>query len=107
MTIAEYKSALDALGDERFTAFRAAFGGSFTTKQQYVDDFVHHPEHERRICQLLGLKTAEEKLTEAALASAQAAADSAKWARWSMLWAALGVAVALCALFVAVYRNAG
>ncbi len=107
MTVADYKSALDALDDEGFAEFRTAFGGSFTTRQQYADDFVHHPEHERRICQLLGLRTEEEKLNTAALVSAQAAADSAKSARWSMIWAALSVVVALGALFIALYGRAG
>ena len=107
VTDAEYTSALDALDEDGFAAFRAAFGGDFTARKQYVDDFVHHPEHERRICQLLLLKTEEEKLTEAALISAKSAADSAKWARWSMIWAALGVAVAICALIIAVYGKGG
>ena len=103
MTITEYQSGLDALDDDEFAAFRSNFGGSFTTREQYVDDFVHNPEHERRICQLLGLTTEEEKLNKATLVSAQAAADSAKSARWSMIWAALGVVVAISALIVALY----
>ena len=78
MTLTEYKSALEVLSDEGFAAFRSDFGGDFRTRQQYVDNFVHHPEHERRICQLLGLRTEAEKLVEAALASAQAAAGSAR-----------------------------
>ncbi len=103
MTIIEYQSALDALDDDEFASFRAAFGGSFTTRRQYVDDFVHHPAHERRICRLLGLTTEEEKLNNATLVSAHAAEKSAKSARWSMIWAALGVVVAISALIVALY----
>ena len=104
MTTAEYKSALESLSDERFAAFRKDFGGDFRTRQQYVDDFIYHPEHERRICQLLGLTTELDKLSEAARASALAAADSAHSARWSMIWAGLSLLVALCALFFAAYR---
>lgn len=103
MTIAEYQEALDALDDCGFANYRSAFGGDFSTRQQYVDDFVHHPAHERRICQLLGLRTEEEKLTEAALVSAKAAAESARSARWSMIWAALSVIVSLAALAIAVF----
>ena len=103
MTRTEYQSALDALDDDEFAAFRADFGGRFTTRLRYVDDFVHNPQHERRICRLLGLTTEEEKLNKATLVSAQAAADSAKSARWSMIWAALGVVVAISALIVALY----
>lgn len=84
MTITEYESALRALDDREFAAFRVAFGGDFATRQQYVDDFVNHPEHQRRICQLLGLKTEEEKLVEAALVLAKASAGSANLTRGSM-----------------------
>ena len=76
MTISEYREALDALDEAGFATYRTDFGGDFSTRQQYVDDFVHHPEHERRICQLLGLQTEEEKLTEASLVSARAFEDS-------------------------------
>ena len=103
MTVTEYQSALDALDDDAFASFRAAFGGSFTTRKQYVDNLVHDPKHERRICRLLGLTTEEEKLYRATLVSAQAAADSAKSARRSVIWAALGVIVAISALIVALY----
>jgi diguanylate cyclase (GGDEF)-like protein len=84
VTITEYESALGGLDDRKFAAFRVAFGGDFATRQQYVDDFVNHPEHQRRLCQLLGLKTEEEKLVEAALVVAKASAGSANLARGSM-----------------------
>ncbi len=103
MTLSEYQCALDALDDPGFAEYRSRFGGDFATRQQYVDDFVHHPEHERRICQLLGLTTEAQKLTDAALVSARAAESSAQAARWAMIWAALGVLVALAALAVATY----
>jgi hypothetical protein len=107
MTIAEYQAALDALDESGFANYRSAFGGDFVTCKQYVDDFVHHPAHERRICQLLGLKTEEEKLTEAALVSAKAAAESSRSARWSMIWAALSVIISLTALAIAVFGKNG
>lgn len=65
MTVAEYEVALDALDDSGFAEFRSAFGGDFATRQQYVDDFVRHPDHERRLCQLLGLTTEDDKRTAA------------------------------------------
>jgi hypothetical protein len=102
MTISEYRVALNALDEREFAEYRAAFGGELS-RQQYVDDFVHYPTHERKICQLLGLKTEEEKLTEATLLSAKAAAESALSARWSMRWSALSVLVALAALVIAGY----
>lgn len=102
MNMAEYQEALEALDDSEFADYRSKFGGDFSTRKQYLDDFVHHPEHERRICQLLRLKTEEEKLTEATLISSKAASESARAARWSMIWAALSVIVSLAALAMAV-----
>jgi len=67
MTLSEYQAALDALDERAFEGYRADFGGDFRTRREYVDDFVHHPEHERRICQLLGLITEPQKLIDAAL----------------------------------------
>ena len=107
MTISEYQAALGALDERGFADYRSAFGGDFSTRQQYVDDFVHHPGHERRICQLLGLRTEEGKVTEAALGSAKAAAESARSARWSMIWAALSLLVALAAMAMAVDGKTG
>ena len=93
MTLIEYKSALEALDDEAFAKFRSAFGGDFKTRQEYVDDFVHFPEHERHICRLLNLKTQEERLVDAAAASARSA-------HWSMIWAAVSAAYSrYCTVF--------
>jgi hypothetical protein len=57
------QTALDGMSDSEFVAFRKDFGGDFATRQQYVDDFVHHPEHDRGFSQLLGLTTEEDKRT--------------------------------------------
>lgn len=98
MTAAELKSALDCLTDGEFERFRKSFGGDYPTRQGYVDNFVHHPEHERRLCQILGQPTQEERQTQAALNSAEAARASARSARWSMIWAGIAVVVSLVAL---------
>lgn len=63
MTINEYRKKLKKLNDEQFNKFKKAFGGDYKTREEYVRDFVHNPKHERRICQLLRLKTEEEKNT--------------------------------------------
>jgi hypothetical protein len=105
VTISEYKAALDALDAEAFEAFRRDFGGDVRHRQVYIDEFVQNPQHERRICQLLGLTTQEEKQTEAAVASAKAARDSATWARVSMLLAGTAILVSLVALALAMYAQ--
>lgn len=76
MTVAEYKVALDALDDAGFAKFRRDFGGDFATRQQYVDDFVHHPDHERRLCQLLALTTEYDKRTVFELQAMELAKES-------------------------------
>ncbi len=98
MTVAELRSALDRLTDAEFEQFRKSFGGDYPTRQGCVDNFVHHPEHERRLCQILGQPTQEERQVQAALDSAQAACASARSARWSMIWAGIAVVVSLVAL---------
>lgn len=101
VTITEMKAALDRLSDEQFAEFRRAFGGDHPTRQGYVNHFVHHPGHERQLCELLGTITQEERQTAAALISSQAAADSARSARYSMIWPALAVIVSLVSLSIA------
>jgi hypothetical protein len=98
MTISEYKAALESLTEEGFEQFRKDFGGSQTTREQYVRDFVDHPEHERRICQLLGKPTEEEKQTEASISSAKAAKASANSAWCSLVFAVLSVLISVIAL---------
>jgi len=58
-----------------------------------IRDYVDHPEHERRICQLLGLTTEEEKAVKAAVSSARSA-------RWSMICAVISSLVALFSVFL-------
>jgi len=91
MTLEEYDTRLRELTDEEFQKFNNDFGGGQITVEQRVREFVDDPKHERRICHLLGLKTEAEKLTAAALKSANAAHQSAasaklsranKWGRW-------------------------
>jgi len=72
MTIDEYKRALDKLSDEKLRKFNTDFGGGDLSREQRVTEFVQNPKHERRICQLLGLITQEERLAQASLKSAKA-----------------------------------
>jgi hypothetical protein len=97
MTTTEYGTALAKMDDASFAKYRAEFGGD-GTRDQYVSDFVSNPAHERRICQILNLPTQEEKVTEATLISARAAADSAASSRWAMICALVSVMIALAAL---------
>jgi hypothetical protein len=89
MTLEEYDTRLRELTDEEFQKFNNDFGGGQITVKQRVREFVDDPKHERRICHLLGLKTEAEKLTAAALKSANAAHQSAASAKLSMIWAAI------------------
>ena len=101
MTVDELRRALEAFNAQEFADFEKKFGGGLGSVQGYVDDFVFNPQHERRLCQLLGLRTEAEKLTDAALRSADASASSAASARLAMIWAGLGVGLSLVALWLA------
>jgi hypothetical protein len=65
MTINEYEKKLKKLNDKQFNKFKTDFGGDYKTREEYVRNFVDNPKHERRICQLLGLQTEEEKISKA------------------------------------------
>lgn len=102
MTLEEYEEKLRGLTDEEFQKFNNDFGGGQKTIEQRVREHVDHPEHERRICQLLGLKTESEKLTNAALKSATAADQSATSAKLSMIWSGIACLAAVAAVVVAI-----
>jgi len=77
MTIDEYREKLKKLNDDKFNKFKEDFGGDLKTREEYVRNFVDNPKHERRICQLLKLKTEEEKITRATTRATIAAIISA------------------------------
>ena len=105
MTIDEYKQKLNELDDEQLKKFNDEFGGGQKTREERVREFVHDPKHERRICQLLGLKTEDEKLTEAAVKSAKAAAISAKTAVISCIVAIAAAIIAVISLIIGCLSN--
>ena len=102
MTLKEYEERLRELTIEELQKFNNDFGGGQKTIEQRVREIVDYPEHERRICQLLGLKTEAEKLTNAALKSANAADQSAASAKKSVLWSKIACIVAIAAVVVAI-----
>lgn len=100
MTPNELKAALDRLSDAEFATFRRSMGGDYPTRQGYVDSFVHTPDLERRLCQLLGLPTEAEKSTTASLTSASAAAETVQLARRANFIAWLALAISLVAFIL-------
>ncbi len=104
MTLEEYEKRLRELNDEEFQKFNNDFGGGQKTIEQRVREFVDDPQYERRICHLLGLRTEAEKLTAAALKSANAADQSAASAKLSMIWSAIACMAAIAAVVVAIIR---
>ena len=102
MNLKEYGKKLRDLTHEELQKFNADFGGGRMEIDQRVRDFVDHPEHESRICQLLGLKTEAEKLTDAAINSAKPAMQSATSARLSMIWSGVACLAAITAAVVAI-----
>ena len=102
MTLQEYEEKLRELTPEELQQFNTDFGGGQKTIEQRAREFVDHPEHERRICQLLRMKTEAKKLTDAAINSANAAMQSATSARLSMIWSAVACLAAFIAAVVAI-----
>ncbi len=105
MTLREYEERLGELSAEELRKLNDDFGGGQKSPQERARGFVDHPGHERRICQLLGLQTEDEKLTKAAIQSANAADQSARSARWSVIWSGIACLVALAAVFVAICKK--
>ena len=108
MNLQEYENKPRELSPEELQKFNADFGGDRTKIQQRVRDFVDHPEHERRICQLLGLKTEAEKINDAVINSTNAAMKSASTAKLSMIWSGVACLAAVAAVILAIivgYQN--
>jgi len=104
MNLQEYENKLRDLSPEELQKFNADFGGDRTEIEQRVRDFVDHPEHERRICQLLGSKTEAEKINDAAVNSSNAAMKSASSAKLSMIWSGIACLAAIAAVIVAIFN---
>ena len=102
MNLQEYENRLRELTPEELSKFNSDFGGERTQIDQRMRDFTDHPEHERRICQLLGLKTEAEKMTDAAINSSNAAIQSATSAKLSMIWSGVACLAAIIASVVAI-----
>lgn len=122
MTVDEFRATLKGLSAEQFRQFRESWGGAHEDVDATVQTFAYAPDpiqYERiiifRLRQLgISLKTEDEKLLVAALESAAAAkvsadaaersatsaADSVRWARWSVVVAvAVGVAAVAVSIF--------
>lgn len=84
MTEKEFDKKLRCLSAEDLKKFNDDFGGGPKSIDERVREFVDHPQSEPRICQLLGLKTEAEKLSDSAIRSSTAAVESAKFAKLSM-----------------------
>jgi hypothetical protein len=96
MNLKELRNKLCQLSDPDFEKFVQDFGGESQDREGIVRDYVDHPEHERRLCQLLDIATEEEKLVQATLAAASSA-------KLSAIAAAIATAIALIALVVMIY----
>lgn len=102
MTFKEYEKSLRDFTGEQLQIFNTKFGGGQISIEQRVREFVDNPEHERRICQILGLQTEAEKLTDATLKSANAADQAADSAKLSMIWSGIACVAAIIAAIAAV-----
>lgn len=102
MTLEEFEKRLRELTPGELHKFNNDFGGGQHTIEQLVRVFVENPQYERRLCHLLGLTIESEKLTAAALKSANAADQSASSAKYSLICSVIACLAALAAVVVSI-----
>lgn len=90
----EAEEKLNAMSKEELAEFCSRYGGGSRSPKQIVGEFVGQPQRERLLCYLLGLKTEEDKRTDAMMGSAESAATSARAAEESVKTARESVQVA-------------
>ncbi len=98
MTKLELETALRKKSSDEFKKFVCEFGGTYTTTDTIIRDYINHPEWEPRLCQLLGFLTEDERKTQAVLQSATAAKKAATAAILSAIAAAVSAFIAFFSL---------
>src|SRR3954451_11144286 len=95
---------LGAMADAELEAFNDVFpfDGQARSPAGYERLFYDQPGLEGTFCRLLGLASETEKMTQAALDSAEASKISAQAARDSALWAKVAGVTAMLALVLSV-----
>lgn len=103
MTLQEYEEKLHGLSSAALQKFNDDFGGGPKNIEERVRKFPSYSEKdEHRICQLLGFKIEAEKLTDAALRSANAADQSAASAKRVSVLSRIACIAAIVAVIVAI-----
>jgi len=100
MNRSELEEALQNKSSDDFASFVKDFGGDHKTPDTIIRDYIHHPEWEPRLCQLLGFLTEEERQTKAILQSAVSS-------KWSAIAAAVSAIIALLALLFTLWSVKG
>jgi hypothetical protein len=95
---------LGAMSDPELEAFNDVFpfDGQARSPAGYERLFYDQPGLESAFCRLLGLPSESEKMTQAALDSAEASKISAQAAKDSALWAKIAGLTAMLALLLSV-----
>lgn len=100
MNVQEYRETLESLSDKERKDFIDKFGGKERTSEELVRDYADNPEHERRICYLLNLKTENEKISDSVIHSARSAQTASKTAFWSCIATFLIAIATIIALII-------
>ena len=98
----EYEEKLRKLSPNELKKFNDDYGGGQLSVEERVRNFVDEIQNEPRICQLLGVKTESQKITDATVNSADAAMKSASSAKVSMICSIFACLAAIVAALVAV-----
>lgn len=95
MTPHELHQRLNDMSEPEYEELLARFGGEKRTREQFVREYARDSRHERLLCHLVGLKSEQQKLTEAAQRSAEAAATSAKIAWFTVITSGVAIIVSI------------
>ena len=112
MTRQEFEKKLNELSDQDFDKFKTAVGAQGRERQWYIDHFANNPQLvEAKYCQYFGVPTEQEKVTQATVSAAQAATvsanaavESATYARRSSWAAWAAILISLISLLVALLK---
>jgi hypothetical protein len=96
MTREELKDILNKMSDAEFNDFIKDLGGEYKESQKFLRNYIDHPEWEPRICQLLNLRTEEEKKTQAVI-------EAGKGAKYAAIAASISALISLIILLTTVF----
>ena len=101
----ELRDTLNKMSDKKVSDFTGELGVVLKDRPEIEKAFVDHPEYERRMAQILGLKSEEEKRTQAVIETAKAANEAAKGSKCAAIAALITALISLSVLLIKLFKN--